>query len=183
MASYRRFQSPGSTWFFTLATHCRRPALTKDPVLSALKAAIKRTRAEYPFEIVAWVVLPDHLHAIWTLPEGDTDYLRRWSLSKRRTSQAARDTIFAPTTASMRARREIGLWQRRHWEHLIRDEADLHRHIDYVHYNPVTHGHVSRTAAWPHSTFHRYVRTGAYPRDWAVSEAYEDAAIFGEPGS
>lgn len=180
MATYRRFQSPGATWFFTVAAYRRNPVLTKDSVVSSLKQAIRQTKTQYPFEIVAWVLLPDHMHAIWTLPEGDADYLRRWSLIKRRTSQAARDVISGPSSASMRQRQEIGLWQRRYWEHLIRDDADLHRHIDYIHYNPVKHGHATKVAEWPYSTFHRYVRAGVYPFDRAAS-ATEGAAIFGEP--
>jgi putative transposase len=127
----------------------------------------------------AHVVLPDHLHVVWTLPEGDTDYPRRWSMIKRITSQLAAIPPVA-RSRSMVARREAGLWQRRYWEHLIRDDDDLHRHIDYIHLNPVKHGHAARASAWPHSSFPRYVRKGTYGPDWGATTD-PDAVNFGEP--
>ena len=113
----------------------------------------------------AWVVMPEHLHCIWRLPPGDDDYSTRWRLIKSRFSRA-----IAPTerrTKSRIAKRERGIWQRRYWEHLIRDDADLRAHIDYIHFNPVKHGYAPSAAAWPHSSFHRYVQAGLLPRDWA----------------
>jgi putative transposase len=122
-----------------------------------------------PFVIEGWVLLPDHLHCIWTLPEGDADFSTRWSLIKRSVSHFAAEMALDPVLrkASARKRRESTIWQRRFWEHLIRDEADMERHLDYIHFNPVRHGYVARAADWPYSTIHRYVREGVYPVDWA----------------
>lgn len=179
MANFRRLFLPGATWFFTVATWQRRPLLTDPRVLSALGSALREVRQTLPFSMPAHVVLPDHLHVVWTLPEGDTDYPRRWSMIKRITSQLAAIPPVA-RSRSMVARREAGLWQRRYWEHLIRDDDDLHRHIDYIHLNPVEHGHAARASAWPHSSFPRYVRKGTYGPDWgAVTDP--EALNFGEP--
>lgn len=136
-------------------------------------------RAELPFEIVALVLLPDHLHAVWTLPPGDPDYPRRWAMIKRHVAREARCGVAAPLPRSMAARHETGVWQRRHREHLIRDEADLQRHVDYIHINPVKHGYVERVADWPHCAFHRYVKRGWLPPEWAAESADGD---FGEVG-
>jgi putative transposase len=122
-----------------------------------------------PFVVEGWVLLPDHLHCIWTLPEGDADFSTRWSLIKRSVSRFAAEMALDPglRKASARKRRESTVWQRRFWEHLIRDEADMERHLDYIHFNPVRHGYVARAVDWPYSTIHRYVREGVYPVDWA----------------
>lgn len=140
MATYRRSHANGATWFFTAATYRRRPLLVRPDALSALKLAVKQARQRYPFEIVAWVVLPDHMHALWTLPEDDGDYALRWAMIKRLTAQTVRNALPSVTSKSMLERGEIGLWQRRYWEHQIRDEQDLYRHMDYIHFNPVKHG-------------------------------------------
>ena len=180
MATYRRSHATGASWFFTVATYRRRPMLTRPDVLSALRHAITQTRERHPFEIVAWVVLPDHMHALWTLPETDGSYAMRWALIKRLTAQAVRDAMPPVTSKSMQARGEIGLWQRRYWEHQIRDENDLHRHIDYIHFNPVKHGLVASTDQWSHSTFHRYVREGQLPANWMVGNEPSMDGEFGE---
>ena len=126
-----------------------------------------RVRETRPFTIDAWVLLPDHLHCIWTLPPGDADYSTRWNRIKRRMSldcsaDYKRDELL---TASKRNHRESTLWQRRFREHQIRDEMDFMQHVDYLHYNPVKHGLCQRLADWPHSTFHRYVTQGVYSTD------------------
>jgi putative transposase len=112
--------------------------------------------------------MPDHLHCIWTLPTGDSDYSARWSLIKRSVARFSADVTLDPAlrNPSHRKRRESTIWQRRFWEHLIRDDVDFARHLDYIHYNPVKHGHVTRATDWPYSTIHRYVREGVYPIDW-----------------
>ena len=123
-------------------------------------------------------MLPDHLHAIWTLPEGDDDYATRWNLIKARFSRC-----LAPAperSPSKRARREKGIWQRRYWEHRIRDEADYERHVDYLHFNPVKHGYVTRVANWPHSSFHQFVKRGLLETDWAGDISQPDDRPFGE---
>ncbi|MCH6483781.1 transposase [Pseudoxanthomonas sp. LH2527] len=179
MASFRRVFTPGATWFFTVVAARRRSLLTDPRVISAFGTAMREVRPTLPFSMPAWVILPDHLHVIWTLPEGDTDYPRRWSIIKRRTSQLA-DLPPMARSCSMAARRESGLWQRRYWEHLIRDSDDLHRHVDYIHFNPVRHGHKDAPVSWPYSSFARHVRDGTYPPDWCATQ---DLAIdtHGEP--
>ena len=167
MATFRRSTTEGATWFFTVATYRRQPILTHPDVLGALRNVIREVRRDRPFDILAWVVLPDHLHTIWRLPVGDAAYPTRWALIKRKTAQQTRHLVQTPLVASMKVRGEIGLWQRRYWEHQIRDERDLERHVDYIHYNPVKHGLVPRASDWPHSTFHRYVAKSLLPMDWS----------------
>jgi putative transposase len=118
------------------------------------------------------VLLPDHLHAVWTLPEGDADFSVRWKLIKTRATLALEDLDLAPrgTTPSRRKRAERDVWQRRFWDHAIRDDEDFRRHVDYIHWNPVKHKHVTRVKDWPHSTFHRYVKQGVYAEDWGFME-------------
>lgn len=167
MSRYRRAHIQGGTYFFTLSTLRRQPVLTLPTVRTALREAIQIARARYPFEILAWVLLPDHLHCIWTLPPDDADFGIRWSLIKRHVTQAANlKTTGIAVSQSRLARREGTLWQRRFWEHAIRDEEDLRRHVDYIHWNPVKHGLTQRVSDWPYSTYHRYVREGIYAADW-----------------
>ena len=151
MSSYLRPRRPGATIFFTVALQQRGSDLLLREV-ERLREAVRQTRAERPFLIDAWVVLPDHLHCIWQLPEGDADYSRRWSLIKARFSggQPA-----APSGYSQLRRRERGLWQRRFWEHHIRDDADWSAHMRYCWMNPVRHGLVSDPLHWPFSSIHR----------------------------
>ena len=135
----------------------------------------------YPFLVNAWVVLPDHLHFIWTLPDGDSDYSKRWGLIKAKFSKRANAVLdrVEGKTESRQRHREASIWQRRFWEHQIRDEEDLRRHVDYIHYNPVKHGFVKRVKNWRWSSFHGYCLRGQYSVDWG-----EDAGIpcseFGE---
>ena len=129
--------------------------------IDALRAAVATTRERYPFAIDAVVVLPDHIHAVWTLPPGDADFSLRWRLIKQRFARGL--PKHERISAVRRARHERGIWQRRFWEHLIRDEADYARHVEYCYINPVKHGLVSRARDWPHSSFHRDVRAGSHP--------------------
>ena len=180
MPDYRRAYVPGGTYFFTVKTLDRQPVLTQERFRTALRQAIIEVRSMLPFESIAWVLLPDHLHTIWRLPETDADFSLRWSLIKQRVTRQFTDgTIAAPVTRSRQNRREGAIWQRRFWEHLIRDDTDLERHVDYIHYNPVKHGYVPRVADWPYSTFHRYVRRGVYPADWATGGERQEGD-FGE---
>ena len=125
-------------------------------------------KRNHPFDILAWFVMPDHLNAIWTLPEGDGDCATRWMLIKAGFSRCIPKGEWVRT--SRLAKGERGVWQRRFWEHLITDEDDLHRHLDYVHINPVKHGHVPRAADWPYSPIHRYIRAGLMQEDWAAAD-------------
>ena len=175
MPRYRRLKAPAATYFFTVVLADRRQALLIDNI-DLLRAAVVRTRRDLPFDIAACVILPEHLHCIWTLPPNDADFSERWRLVKARFSQSI-DGL-EPVSASRARRRERGIWQRGFWDHVIRDDDDLTAHLNYVHYNPVKHGYVKRAADWTYSTFHRYVREGLYPVDWASSA--EDRGSFGE---
>ena len=133
--------------------------------IDLLREVVRGVRQRYPFYIDAWVVLPDHLHCIWTLPEGDADFSTRWRLIKTAFANAL--PVTERRSAVRVAHCERAIWQRRFWEHAFRDERDYARHVDYVHYNPVKHGYVERVGDWPHSSFHRLVARGIYPPDWA----------------
>ena len=176
MPEYRRLRVPGGTYFFTLALADRSTDLLVREI-AALRAAVVRTRLRHPFQIDAWVVLPEHMHAVWTLPGGDADDALRWTLIKRWFSAAI--PADESRSASRVAKGERGIWQRRFWEHTIRDADDFARHVDDVHFNPVKHGLVARAIDWPHSSFKRAVARGDYPADWARAN---DAGGFGEVG-
>lgn len=163
MPNYRRAFVPGGCWFFTVNLLERRNTLLTDRI-DALREAIQRTRWKLPFEIDAFVVLPDHLHAIWTLPPNDSDFSTRWRLIK---SRFAKSIPKQERLSKVRQERgERGIWQRRFWEHLIRDDEDYRRHVEYCYINPMKHGLVGRVRDWPHSSFHRDVRAGIVPEDW-----------------
>jgi len=163
MTRYRRAKIEGGVFFFTVALADRSSdLLVRD--IERLQRVYTSIQDRYPFETIAICVLPDHLHAVWSLPQGDANFPLRWNLIK---SGFSRGIAADPHRSSSKiARREKGIWQRRYWEHAIRNEADLARHIDYVHFNPVKHGYVSRTSDWPHSSFRRYVARGLLPLDW-----------------
>lgn len=181
MSYYRRANQSGGTYFFTVVTYRRQPFLCDDDVRMALRDAIERVRNRYDFQIDAWVLLPDHLHCIWTLPDGDADFSTRWSRIKRHVTQCCGHRIARQDwmTRSKRIHRESTLWQRRFWEHQIRDEKDFRAHVDYIHYNPVKHGYAKRAVDWPYSSFHRYVKEGVYEMDWGTG--YGDTISAGEP--
>ena len=161
MPDYRRNRVPGGTYFFTVNLRDRGSDLLAREI-AALRAAVRTVRARMPFHIDAWVVLPDHLHCIWTLPPGDSDFPGRW----REIKGAFAKTVPQPRTGRLRPR-ESGIWQRRYWEHTIRDARDYQAHMDYVHFNPVRHGYVIRPGDWPYSSFHACVARGVYPAEWA----------------
>ena len=163
MPNYQRAPVAGATYFFTLALADRRSGLLVSHI-EALRLAYRRARDLHPFATVAICVMPDHLHAIWRLPQGDTDFALRWRVLKSGFSrQFAADSRRSPSKIR---RREKGIWQRRYWEHQIRDAVDLQRHIDYIHYNPVKHGYAEQVRDWSFSSFHHYVALGHYPEDW-----------------
>ena len=167
MPEYRRIEAQGATVFFTVVTHRRRPFLANDDSARLLRRSFTAVKRKHPFELDAIVILPDHMHTIWTLPPHDPDFSIRWSLLKRDTdSFLETGGQEADRPASRRKRRERGVWQRRFWDHVIRDEEDLGRHLDYIHYNPVKHRHVQCPHAWPYSSFHRWVERGIYASDW-----------------
>ncbi len=165
MRHYIRARRQGATYFFTVNLQQRDGNHMLVERIKALRAAFDKVRRDHPFKVNAIVVLPEHLHAMWTLPVGDADFSVRWALIKAQFSRAI--TTGETVTPSRSRRRERGIWQRRFYEHMIRDDRDFHAHVDYIHWNPVKHGHVERVVDWPYSSFHWYVRNGWLPNDWA----------------
>ena len=164
MPDYRRNRVPGGTYFFTVNLLDRQSNRLVAEI-DVLRQAVRQVRARAPFHIDAWVVLPDHMHCLWTLPQGDCDYPGRWRSIKVAFSKCQkRDEILSGVMAR---RGERGIWQRRYWEHTIRDDRDYAAHMDYTHFNPVKHGLVDRPGDWPFSSFRRCVERGLYPADWA----------------
>ncbi len=174
MTAYRRMKIQGGTYFFTVALADRSSDLLVSRI-NDLRGAFSVTMSERPFRCDAAVVLPDHLHMVWTLPRGDADFSTRWRLIKSRFSRAT--GICTPVSASQIAKQERGVWQRRFWEHRIRDEADMNAHIAYCWGNPVKHGLVSQAIDWPHSSIHRDMRAGNVPAEWGSGLI----GTFGEP--
>ena len=176
MPNYRRNRVEGGAYFFTVNLHDRGSDLLVARI-GALRDAVRVTRALHPFHIDAWVVLPDHMHCLWTLPPRDFDYPLRSQMIKARFSRS----VPRPETrrASLVRKREAGIWQRRYWEHTIRDDQDYAVHLDYVHFNPVKHGLAAHPADWPFSSFGRCVTLGLYPQGWAVKG--QEPADAGEP--
>jgi putative transposase len=162
MSEYRRLFLPGGCYFFTVVTHRRRSLFADTGNISLLREAFREVQARRPFEVQAIVVLPDHLHCLWRLPDGDADFSARWRDLKNRLSRGIDTPI--------NRRGEKMVWQRRFWEHAIRDEDDWARHADYIHYNPVKHGYVRAAGDWPYSSFRKAVREGWYRPEWGRVE-------------
>jgi putative transposase len=175
MPNYRRALVPGATYFFTVVLEDRTSDLLVRRI-EVLRQAYSATVASHPFETVAICVMPEHLHAIWRLPEGDSDFPLRWQLIKRRFSRGM--TPAPERSASQLSKRDKGIWQRRYWEHQIRGEEDLARHVDYIHFNPVKHGLVAQVKDWPHSSFHKWVERGDLPAAWGLVKQVD--GDFGE---
>ena len=176
MSRYRRAKIDGGVLFFTVTLADRSSDLLLRHI-DRLRRIYASVQQRYPFETVAICVLPDHLHAICSLPPGDANFSLRWNVIKSGFTRGLAGE--AQRSSSKIARRERGIWQRRYWEHAIRDDVDLARHVDYIHFNPVKHGHVSRVCDWPHSSFHRYVERGLLPLDWG-GDAGATTGAFGE---
>ncbi|AFL74023.1 REP-associated tyrosine transposase [Thiocystis violascens] len=170
MTEYRRAKIPGATFFFTVNLAQRRGNRLLVDKIDLLRRAFREVKDRHPFVINAIVVLPEHLHTVWTLPEGDSDYKTRWSLIKAGFSR--RIPAGERRSDSRVKRGERGIWQRRYWEHVICDDGDLERHVNYIHWNPVKHGWVQRVADWPYSSFHLYVQRGVYCLDWACDSEF-----------
>ena len=172
MPDFRRYFVAGGTYFFTLVTARRSPLLRHEHARTLLAKVMREARKKAPLQTVAIVLLPDHLHTIWTLPPGDDDYPSRWQGIKANFTSRwlALGGDEQEMAQGYRRQRRRGVWQPRFMEHTIRDEQDLHNHADYIHYNPVKHGHVCSPRDWPWSSFHRYVRTGDYPPDWGSED-------------
>jgi putative transposase len=170
---YRRNHVPGGTFFFTAVTLKRRPFLCTPSATTHLRSALRACRRRWPFHIDALVLLPDHLHTIWTLPPGDTAYSIRWGWLKKEFTKRylAAGGAELSVSAGKQADRRRGIWQPKFWEHTCTDEGELARLTDYIHYNPVKHGLVQCPADWQYSSFHRMVKTGIYPSDWCCPKS------------
>jgi len=164
MPNYRRIHVPGGTYFFTVNLLERRRTLLVDRI-DLLREAFRAARAKHPFTLLAWVILPDHLHCIWRLPPNDDANAERWRHIKTHFARGIPPGERLSPRRRMKAER--GIWQRRYWERIVHTDDDLRAHIDYIHINPMKHGHVERVRDWPHSSFHVYVSKGLLPSDWA----------------
>ena len=174
---YRRSNTKGATFFFTVNLADRsHDLLTKN--INSLRTVITRVREKHPFHFDAIVILPEHIHAIWTLPENDNNYQKRWMLIKSGFSRLI--PVTEVVTPSRKRKGERGIWQRRYWEHQIRDEKDMENHVDYIHYNPVKHGYVKRAADWQYSSIHKYIRDSKLDENWGYDEQCDAGADFGE---
>jgi putative transposase len=176
MTDYRRNRVPGGTYFFTVNLFNRGSRLLVEKI-DILRNAVREVKSSDPFHIDAWVVLPEHLHCIWTLPEGDEAFSSRWQAIKAKFSESLPAGEYR--SMSRVEKGERGIWQRRFWEHTIRDDTDYAAHMDYIHFNPVKHCLVSDARDWPHSSFHRAIRRGLYPPQWAGRKT--DPTTTGEP--
>lgn len=168
MPNYRRLFQPGGTFFFTLVTCDRHRLFADEFARTCLREAIRSVQAKMPFDLTTIVLMPNHLHCLWRLPPDDIDYSARWSCIKRAFSKrwvAAGGDPLAVSRARQK-HREYGIWQKRFWEHKIRDESDLIHHVNYIHYNPVKHGFARCPHLWPYSSFHQWVKEGYYRTDW-----------------
>ncbi len=172
---YRRSRHAGGTYFFTVNLEDRQSQLLTEQI-DLLRDCFTKVKQTHPFTIDAIVILPDHLHCIWTLPEDDDDFATRWLLIKKNFSRQMPRT--ETINASRKHKGERAIWQRRYWEHLIRDERDFNTHVDYIHYNPVKHGYAQSPAQWPYSSIHRFIRDGIVDPDWGCSETLDGG--FGE---
>ena len=176
MPNYRRAWHPGGTYFFTVNLLQRQDNDLLIRHVALLRNAVRSVRQRHPFRVHGWVVLPDHLHCVIELPKDEADFAVRWRLIKGTFSKGL--SITEQRSEVRMARGERGIWQRRYWEHMVRDEADFRAHMDYIHINPLKHGLVKQVSEWPYSTFHQLVEKGVYPADWAGGEEdkleYED---------
>jgi len=173
---YRRSDIAGGSYFFTVNLLDRQRTLLIGHA-DLLRKIMNKVKQSHPFHIDAIIILPDHLHTIWTLPQDDADFPTRWNLIKAGFSREIPKDEYI--NSSRQAKGERGIWQRRYWEHLIRDDGDYEKHVDYIHYNPVKHGYVDRASDWTHSSIHRYIQQGIFDKNWGVGMNIKDNN-FGE---
>ena len=175
---YRRAFVPGGSYFFTLVTERRQPIFDNADAVDILRKAFAVVRASRSFEIDAIVILPDHLHCIWTLPPNDADFSTRWRLIKTWFTKHCDRDLLVSANVSRRRKKQQAIWQNRYWEHLLRDTSDFENHVDYIHYNPRKHGLVTRPVDWPYSSFHRFVERGVLAKDWGCSDMKFDGVGY-----
>jgi len=172
MPNYRRSRTKGGVFFFTVVTHNRLAVFKSIENIRAFRHVINEVRHELPFKEVACVIMHDHIHSIWKLPEGDYDFSKRWGIIKARFTKHIRRGAVSSLNQK--------IWQPRFWEHEIRNISDLNNHIDYLHYNPVKHGYVDKVSDWKYSSFHRFVDDGYYAIDWGIDIVIKDMSGYGE---
>jgi len=177
---YRRARIKGGTYFFTVVTHRRRRFLCQPENAELMRKALRHVMQRHPFKIDAFVLLPDHLHCIWTLPREDDDFSMRWQLIKRYFSERCKSWYRGNVSVSREEKKEQAIWQRRFWEHAIRNDEDYVRHADYIHYNPVKHGLVRAPRDWKYSSFHRYVQAGMHDEMWGAGQDVSFADDIGK---
>jgi putative transposase len=158
MRTYKRIKIEGGCYFFTVNIAERQGNDLLVRHIDELREAFRRTQHDHPFKMEVVVIMPDHLHCLWQLPPGDDDFPIRWYLIKSRFSRSIKSG--EAISKSRQRKGERGLWQRRYWEHVIRDETDYYRHADYIHYNPLKHGYVQAVKDWQYSSFHRWAAQG-----------------------
>ena len=182
MANYRRAIAPGGTFFFTVVTYRRRSIFDQPEGRKILREVVQEVREQYPFIIDAWVLLPEHMHCIWTLPQESSNFSIRWNRIKSGFSKKAKSVYHLEEwmNDSKRKHREATIWQRRFWEHQIRNDWEYQVYMDHTHFNPVKHGLVEMVIDWPYSSFHRYVRLGIYPEQWGGTTDRSSEYRFGE---
>jgi len=182
MPNYVRWRDAGASYFFTVVTHRRRPILDNPKARRWLRQSFVHTRRRFPFELFAIVLLPDHLHCLWSLPDGDDDFPKRWAMIKQGFSRQylAGGGAEGRVSDNRQKHRERGVWQARYWEHRVRDEDEWFAYRDYIHLNPVRHGLVDDPLAWPWSSVHRHLRLGWLSNDW-TSWSPISADVAGEP--
>ncbi len=176
---YRRSRTDGGSYFFTVVTDRRRPFLCDPDNIILLRSVFREVKERHPFTINAIVILPDHLHCLWTLPENDANYSMRWRLIKSAFSRQCRAQYRGTTAKSRHNKQEQAVWQRRFWEHEIRSDSDYRQHVEYIHYNPVKHGLTTAPAGWPFSSFHRSVAEGRYEQNWGAGVEMKFGELIG----
>ncbi|MBN1348470.1 transposase [candidate division KSB1 bacterium] len=183
MSDYKRVKLHGGLYFFTVVTFNRRKFLTSELARSILRQVWKEVQGNHPFDVEAICLIPDHLHCIWRLPQGDCDYPKRWRLIKGKFSKRYLKAGGSQGVRndSRQKKGEFAVWQRRYWEHTIMDDRDFVRHVDYIHINPVKHGYVNKACDWKWSSFHRYLKLGYYSEGWGCADIdFADKNEFGE---
>ncbi|MEA3469676.1 MAG: transposase [Thermodesulfobacteriota bacterium] len=177
---YRRARTEGGSYFFTVVTHRRRQFLCEPENILLLRKIFTEIKQNHPFSIDAIVILPDHIHSLWTLPAGDSDYSTRWRLIKSEFSRQCKQRFKGKQTTSRQKKKEQAVWQRRFWEHEIQNEMDFQNHANYIHYNPVKHALAATPADWPYSSFQSYVDRGLYPSQWGAGKPMEFGSGVGQ---
>jgi len=176
---YRRARITGGTYFFTVVSFRRARIFIEEENIALLREAFRTVMKRHPFFIEAFVLLPDHMHCIWTLPSGDADFSKRWRLIKSYFSRKCDDRYRQRPFSSRIAKKEQAIWQRRFWEHWIQDEHDFINHVEYIHYNPVKHGLVDRPIDWPYSSLHSHIKQGKSDPNWGSLQGFKQSEIAG----